>query len=68
MQKNYPEVMPMQEALGMKVDLNPTVEENIDSRINNLRKEIERLEQSKIDLAPLLNMRIRDIRSAMEVY
>jgi hypothetical protein len=68
MRENYPEVMPMQAALGMKVDLNPTVEENIDSRINNLRKEIERLEQSKIDLAPLLNMRIRDIRSAMEVY
>lgn len=68
MRENYPEAMPMQAALGMKVDLNPTVEENIDSRINNLRKEIERLEQSKIDLAPLLNMRIRDIRSAMEVY
>ena len=50
------------------VDYNPTVEENIDSRIDGLRKEIERLEQSKVDLAPLLKMRIRDVRNAMELY
>lgn len=47
------------------LDLNPTVKENIDSKIAMLKKEIERLEQSKIELAPLMNMRIRDIRDAM---
>lgn len=47
------------------VDRNPTVGENIDSKIAMLRKEIERLERSKVELAPLMNMRIRDIRDAM---
>ena len=47
------------------VDRNPTVGENIDSKIAMLKKEIERLESSKIELAPLMNMRIRDIRDAM---
>ena len=42
-----------------------TVEENIDIKIAALRKEIERLEASKVSLAPLLNMRIRDVREAM---
>lgn len=68
MRENYPEVMAKQATLGMRVDHNPTVEENIDSRIDGLRKEIERLEQSKVDLAPLLKMRIRDVRNAMEIY
>jgi len=45
---------------------NPTVEENIDIRIANCEKELARLRQSKLDLAPLLKMRIRDIRSAMD--
>lgn len=53
-------------ALGCEVvDRNPTVGENIDSKIAMLKKEIERLEQSKVELAPLMNMRIRDIRDAM---
>jgi hypothetical protein len=47
------------------VDRNPTVGENIDSKISMLKKEIERLEASKVELAPLMNMRIRDIRDAM---
>jgi len=47
------------------VDRNPTVGENIDSKIAILRKEIERLEASKVTLGPLLDMRIRDIRDAM---
>lgn len=47
------------------VDRNPTVGENIDFRIASLRKEIERLEASRVDLAALLHMRIRDIRDAM---
>ena len=48
------------------IEHNPTVEENIDHRINALKSELARLEQSKIDLQPLLKMRIRDIRSAMD--
>lgn len=47
------------------VERNPTVGENIDSKISMLKKEIERLEASKVELAPLMNMRIRDIRDAM---
>lgn len=49
-----------------RLDENPTVGENIDRKISYLRAEIERLEQSKIDLEPLLKMRIRDIRQAMD--
>ena len=48
------------------VDVNPTVEENIDIKIRHLEAEIDRLKKSKEDLAPLLKMRIRDIRQAME--
>lgn len=51
--------------LAQCVDRNPTVGENIDSKIAILRKEIERLEASKVTLGPLLDMRIRDIRDAM---
>lgn len=44
---------------------NLTVVENIDKKIAYLTAEIARLEASKVMLAPLLNMRIRDIREAM---
>lgn len=44
---------------------NPTVGENIDAKIARLRQEIERLEESKQTLAPLLGMRIQDIAEAM---
>jgi hypothetical protein len=47
-------------------DYNPTVEENIDGKIEQYEREIARLKQSKEELAPLLKMRIRDIRQAME--
>jgi hypothetical protein len=53
-------------AEAQRIDHNPTVEENIDNRIHTLKMELARLEQSKIDLQPLLKMRIRDIRSAMD--
>lgn len=42
-----------------------TVSENIDAKIEMLKKEIQRLEESKKTLAPLMDMRIRDIREAM---
>ena len=48
------------------IDHNPTVEENIDDKIRYYESEIARLKQSKEDLAPLLKMRIRDIRQAMD--
>lgn len=49
-----------------RLDENPTVEENIDRKIQYLQGEIDRLEKSKVDLGPLLKMRIRDIRQAMD--
>jgi hypothetical protein len=48
------------------IDHNPTVEENIEQKIRYHESELIRLKQSKEDLAPLLKMRIRDIRQAME--
>ena len=52
--------------LVSRLDENPTVEENIDRKIRFLQDEIDRLQKSKADLAPLLKMRIRDIRQAMD--
>jgi hypothetical protein len=49
-----------------RVDENPTVEENIDRKISYLQGEIDRLVKSKTELGPLLKMRIRDIRQAMD--
>jgi hypothetical protein len=48
------------------IDHNPTVGDNIDEKIRYYESEIARLKQSKADLAPLLKMRIRDIRQAMD--
>ena len=48
------------------IDHNPTVEENINGKIERLQAEINRLNKSKEDLGPLLKMRIRDIRNAMD--
>ena len=48
------------------IDRNPTVEENLDERIRYLELELQRLKESKESLAPLLKMRIRDIRQAMD--
>ncbi len=48
------------------IDHNPTVEENIEQKIRYHEVELVRLKQSLEELAPLLKMRIRDIRQAME--
>lgn len=48
------------------LDENPTVEENLDRRIRMLESELQRLKDSKESLGPLLHMRIRDIRQAMD--
>lgn len=52
-------------AMVERMDRNPTVGENIDAKISVLKAEIVRLEESKTALAPLIGMRIRDIREAM---
>lgn len=44
---------------------NPTVGENLEMRIKMLKEELARLEASRETLKPLLEMRIRDIRDAM---
>ena len=49
----------------IQVQQNLTVEENIDNKIRLMQAEIDRLEASKKELAPLLGMKIRDIREAM---
>lgn len=51
---------------AQRIDENPTVEENIDRKIARLQAEIDRLVKSKTELGPLLKMRIRDIRQAMD--
>jgi uncharacterized small protein (DUF1192 family) len=48
-----------------EVRMNYTVVENINNKIAQLNAEIARLEESKKTLAPLLDMKIRDIREAM---
>lgn len=45
---------------------NKTVGENLDMKISRLQAEIERLKSAKESLGPLLNMKIGDIRSAMD--
>lgn len=45
---------------------NPTLGENIDRRIVKLKAEIEMLEKAKVDMSALLNIRIGDMRRAME--
>ena len=43
-----------------------TVGENLDAKIASLEIELARLKASKESLVPLLAMRLRDIRSAMD--
>lgn len=56
---------PGQFGIANRIDRNPTVGENLDSRIAMMEAELERLKASRETLAPLLNMHIRDIRDAM---
>ena len=46
-------------------DINPTMRENIDSKINWHKDEIERLENIKGKLPQLLDVNLRDLREAM---
>ena len=64
MYENYPQEA-NKAGLAISGQSDRTVSENIDAKIAMLKKEIERLEASKETLAPLMGMRIRDIREAM---
>ena len=52
-------------SVAEQVQQNPTVGENLEKRIAMLKAELKRLEDSREMLAPLLGMKIRDIRDAM---
>lgn len=47
------------------IDHNPTVRENLEQRIAKLEQELANSKASLITLGPLLDMRICDIRDAM---
>jgi hypothetical protein len=47
------------------IDYNPTVRENLDQRIAKLKAELAEAEASMVTLTPLLDIKIRDIRRAM---
>jgi uncharacterized small protein (DUF1192 family) len=63
MNENY--AMQPQKGGAIDVYAESTVVENIDRKIAAMKAEIARLEASKETLRPLLHMRIRDIREAM---
>lgn len=63
LRKMYPENAALCEAADRHVNL--TVGQNLDAKIANLRKELARLEHSKLTLGPLLDMNINDLRNAM---
>lgn len=53
-------------AVAKDVEFNPTVRENLDRRIAHLEHELAEAKASKEALAPLLDIKIRDIRRAMD--
>ncbi len=55
-----------QASIAREVDYDPTVGENLDQRIAHLEHELARAKASKESLGPLLNMKIRDLRRAMD--
>jgi hypothetical protein len=52
--------------IAKQIDHNPTVGENLDRRIAHLEHELAEAKASREALAPLLNIKIRDIRRAMD--
>jgi hypothetical protein len=55
-----------QSMIAREVDYNPTVGENLDRRIAHLEHELAQAKASRETLGPLLSMRIRDLRRAMD--
>ena len=52
-------------AVAEQIQQKLTVGESLETRIAMLKAELKRLEDSRETLAPLLGMKIRDIRDAM---
>lgn len=52
--------------IAKEVDYDPTVGENLDRRIAHLEHELAQAKASRESLGPLLNMKIRDLRRAMD--
>lgn len=50
---------------GVALRDNPTVLENIDRKIKYHQTEIARLEAAKVTMAPLLSMKLGDMREVM---
>jgi hypothetical protein len=59
-------IMGAEQKLLRDVDYNPTVGENLDRRIAHLEHELAQAKASRESLGPLLNMRIHDLRRAMD--
>lgn len=55
-----------QKKIAREVDYNPTVGENLDRRIAHLEHELAQAKASRESLGPLLNMKIHDLRRAMD--
>ena len=53
-------------AIAREVDYDPTVGENLDRRIAHLEHELVQARASRESLGPLLHMKIRDLRRAMD--
>ena len=52
--------------IAHEVDYNPTVRENLEKRIAHLEHDLAEAKASREALAPLLDIKIRDIRRAMD--
>ena len=55
-----------QAMVAREVEFDPTVGENLDRRITHLEHELAQAKASRESLGPLLNMKIRDLRRAMD--
>lgn len=55
-----------QMAISKEQMYNPTVGENLERRIASLESELERLKAARVTLGPLAQMRIQDLRDAMQ--
>ena len=55
-----------EQKIAREVEYNPTVGENLDRRIAHLEHELAQAKASRESLGPLLNMRIHDLRRAMD--
>ncbi len=64
--QSYPSEMP-ETLAGSQVMANPTLRENIETKIQYYKDEIARLEKVKIKMEFMLDVNLRDLREAMNV-